>query len=129
MKKTGTMRHSYTAGVLLLLFSFNSSAQVSCVFCYDQNDSISQPVNNLVINGGFENHTCTTNPYVESCCPNSNYYSGDISDWTCIGGGLATYINIVAAWFSIIPEGNYGVYFGNGMCNACSNLQYDTSCI
>jgi len=114
---------------MLLLSGIFSNAQVVCVYCFDQNDSISQSVNNLLMNGSFENHTCIPNSSTASCCPNSNYYSGNISNWTCTGGGTLTYINIVDAAFSTIPNGNYGVYFGNAMCNACSSAQFDTTCL
>ena len=123
------IQNIYTIGIFLLLFTINTSAQVICVFCYDQNDSISQPVNNLLINGGFENHTCVPDNPNESCCPNSNLYSGDILNWTCTGGGVNTYTNIVSSNFSTIPEGTYAVYFGNAMCNACSFHQFDTTCL
>jgi PKD repeat protein len=117
---------------LILIFIFHSvfsNAQILCIYCYDQNDSISQNVNNLVMNGGFENHTCSPNTQQYSFCPNSNYYSCDISNWICTGGGIYSYANIWDNSSTIIPQGNFGVYFGNGMCHVCPGIQLDTTCL
>jgi hypothetical protein len=117
---------------LIIIFIFNSilsESQVVCIYCYDQNDSISQNVNNLVTNGGFENHTCIPNTQQYSFCPNSDYYSCDISNWVCSGGGINTYSNVWNNNFSTIPQGNVAVYFGNGMCSVCPAMQFDTTCL
>lgn len=103
--------------------------QVLCIYCYDQNDSISLGVNNLLINGGFENHTCIPNTTSSTFCPNSNNYSCDIANWTCTGGGPSTYACIFGALYAPMVEGANAVYFGNYYCKACSPITNDTSCI
>jgi hypothetical protein len=47
-----------------------------------------------------------------------------------MGGGSQTYACVIdyASW-SLIPQGNYAVYFGNSFCNACSSTAGDTSCL
>jgi hypothetical protein len=131
---------------ILLIISFaivgtNVNAQINCIKCYQQNDSISQNVNNLLLNGGFENTNCIPqNWYVSGFCPNSAFYSCNITGWTCTGGGSATYANIVDGNYSQIVQGTKAVYFGNNYCNPCSggtptnsggnnNVNNDTSCI
>jgi len=126
--------------LLLLLLSCalqfpNSNAQVICIMCYDQNDSISTGVNNLISNGGFENTPCPGSTGVigsaTSFCPNSIGYVCDLADWTCTGGGVSTYsciYNLVTNK-SMIQEGNNAVYMGNFYCNGCSNTTNDTSCL
>lgn len=115
----------------LYLSVLNASAQILCVLCYNQNDSLSDNINNLLLNGGFENSTCTPHPSSYSnFCPNSNVYAGDINNWTCSGGGFQTYtLWLESPTFSEIVEGNNAVYFGNRYCNACSSSQNDTSCL
>lgn len=105
-----------------------SEAQILCIYCYDQNDSISDNVNNLLLNGGFENYNCAVinNLYF---CPNSSLYNCDITNWTCTGGGISTYAHNYTSSNSIIVEGTYAVYFGNSICNACSAIIDDTSCL
>ncbi len=120
--------------VLLLSFSFviyNSvKAQIICIYCYEQNDSISQNVTNMILNGGFENTNCLPNIYSSSFCPNSNYYSCSLPDWTCTGGGTATYVSIDDYTFTQVADGNNGVYLGNGSsAMACSTTFNDTSCL
>jgi len=116
--------------ILLFLFAisiFNfSSAQVVCVLCFDQNDSISANVNNLIVNGGFENSTCGTIGYF---CPNSSFYSCDFIAWTCTGGGPNTYAHNSDNGFSMVNQGTYAAYLGNFYANACSNITNDTSCV
>src|SRR5882757_5662151 len=72
-----------------------STAQIICIYCYDQNDSISAGVNNLVLNGGFESTPCPASTGVigspTSFCPNSNGYVCDFDNWTASGGGSDTY--------------------------------------
>jgi type IX secretion system substrate protein len=122
---------------LLIIFSFSyckfSAAQILCIYCYDQNDSISAGVNNLLLNGGFENTTCTPAGGIigalTSFCPSSNGYVCDITNWTCTGGGTNTYACLFDNTWSIIAEGNYALYFGNHYCNACSSSGNDTSCL
>jgi len=109
---------------------FNSlQAQILCIYCYEQNDSISQNVNNMVLNGSFENHNCQPNIFSSSFCPVSQYYSCAVPDWTSTGGGFDTYLSIDDYTFTQTAEGNYAAYFGNGIgAMVCSSNQYDTSC-
>jgi hypothetical protein len=129
-----------TLQIFLLTFSFLAiasqiRAQVICIMCFDQNDSISTGVNNLLINGGFENHTCIASTGVigspTSFCPNSTGYSCDLANWSCTGGGTSTYACIydVITNKSMIQEGSNAVYMGNYYCNPCSNSASDTSCL
>lgn len=115
---------------LVVMCAQFSSAQIICIFCYEQNDSISLNVNNLLLNGGFENHNCIPmNWFSSSYCPNSAYYNCDISDWTCTGGGSNTYADIVTTGYAKVVEGTYTCYFGNSYARACSSTQNDTSCL
>ena len=117
--------------ILALAFCYkHSSAQIICIYCYEQNDSISQNVNNLILNGSFENTNCAPNIFSNSFCPNSNYYGCDIVDWTCTGGGTASYASIDDYTFTQTADGNLAAYFGNGsFASACSNIGNDTSCL
>jgi hypothetical protein len=124
--------------ILISIFQlsvYHSNAQVVCIMCFDQNDSISTGVNNLILNGGFENHNCPASTGVigslTSFCPNSTGYACDIVDWTCTGGGTSTYSCIydVNINKSMIEEGLSSVYMGNFYCNACSSNPSDTSCL
>ncbi|MFI5219461.1 MAG: T9SS type A sorting domain-containing protein [Bacteroidia bacterium] len=105
-------------------------AQILCIYCYDQNDSLSDNVNNLLLNGGFENGTCIPNFPGSTFCPNSNNYSCDVTNWTCTGGGSLTYAKIVNdSNYTIIVEGIKAAYFGNNLAHACSPTANDTSCL
>jgi len=125
--------------LLLAALSFTfckySTAQILCILCYDQNDSISIGVNNLLLNGGFENTNCNPSTGVigspTSICPNSNGYSCDFANWTCTGGGTSTYACLYNDSInkSIIEQGTNAVYFGNYYCNACSPVPGDISCL
>src|SRR4029078_5359291 len=112
-----------------LFSSSDSNAQVICIMCYDQNDSISTGVNNLIQNGGFEITPCPASTGVigsaTSFCPNSVGYVCDLANWTCTGGGSNTYACIynLVTNKSLICEGNNSVYMGNFYCNGCSNTQ------
>ncbi len=116
---------------LILNFSFLISnslhAQVLCILCFNQNDSISPNVTNLLQNGGFENGNC--GPGTGYFCPNSSFYSCDFPSWTCTGGGTSTYAHNSDANFSMVIEGTQAAYMGNYYCNACSNNANDTSCL
>lgn len=110
---------------------FQSQAQVLCIMCYDQNDSISTGVNNLLLNGSFENSNCSSGYILDVFCPNSSYYSCDLTNWTCTGGGSQTYVCVfdsLPGTRSTIVDGLYGVYMGNYFCNPCSQTVDDTSC-
>jgi len=109
-----------------------SPAQILCVQCFDQNDSIGINVgtNNLIINGGFENSTCNTSTFYPYFCPNSASYSCNVANWTCSGGDTSTYsqINTLQA-NNLVVEGINVAYFGNGFSAACSSTFPDTSCL
>lgn len=119
----------------LLIFNTDVRAQVICIYCFIQNDSISTGITNLIQNGGFENHNCTPSYGVigspTSFCPNSGGYSCDITGWTCTGGGQDTYACMYDLIInkSFIPEDSNAVYLGNYFANACSNTPGDTSCL
>lgn len=120
------MKKNLLLFLTIVFSSFISKAQVICILCFDQNDSISQNVNNLVIDGGFENG-CTVSQYF---CPNSSGYSCNISNWTCTGGGTSTYAQMLdGSYDSYVVEGQYAAYFGNAFCYTCTNVQGDTSCL
>ncbi len=117
----------------VLLFALNfvlvkfSSAQVICVQCYNQNDSIGVNVgsHNLIVNGGFENTTCATN-----CsgvyCPNSTTHNCDISNWSCTGGGSLTYGCVYDSANYFVVQGSRSVYFGSSYANPCSGTSAST---
>ena len=119
--------------LLLIIISFSfckvSSAQVLCIHCYDQNVPVSTVVNNLVANGGFEINTCIPGQYSDCYCPNSLSYDCDILNWTCTGGGTATYASMYDSTLSIIAEGTMAAYFGNFFSNVCTGGFGDLSCI
>jgi len=106
-------------------FSF-CQAQVICILCFDQNDSISDNVTNLIQNGGFEINNCGAMGYF---CPNSQNYTCDLTGWTCTGGGPYTYAHNLQNSLSDIVEGLNGAYMGNYYANACSTAPEDTSCL
>jgi PKD repeat protein len=112
---------------LLLLSSLVSNAQVVCIFCYNQNDSISSNVTNLIQNGSFE-YGC---PPFGNFIPNSTNYNCDLTGWTASGGASMTYAMV---WDTTVPasqtpDGANVVYFGNGVfARVCSAQYFDTSC-
>ncbi len=106
-----------------------STAQIICIYCYDQNDSISKGVNNLILNGSLEDNNCIPNSNAESFCPNSNNYTCDIKYWTCTGGGINTYASMWDPTLTVVPDGVEAAYFGNDFCKTCSNNTNDTSCL
>lgn len=104
--------------------------QVLRIYCYNQNDSISANVNNLLLNGSFENNNCTPNDWFNSSyCPNSNYYNCNIDNWICTGGGTETYADIIDINYANVVHGTKAAYFGNSYAKACSNTSNDTSCL
>lgn len=122
------MRNTRTLLTTLCLTIINLvSAQVVCIDCAVQNDSIVPGSTNLILNGSFENHNCIPqNWFNSSYCPNSSYYNCDITDWTCTGGGPNTYADIVDNGYSQVADGSYAVYFGSSFGIACPSS--DTSC-
>lgn len=113
---------------LSFAFISYSSGQILCINCYDQNDSISSGVTNLMANGSFENTDCQPWPGPDMYCPNSTGYSCNLAGWTCTGGGPSTYACTFNSTYVVIPDGNLAAYFGNSYCNACSTISGDTSC-
>jgi len=116
----------YLAIILIFCASY-SNAQILCIYCYGQNDSISQNVNNLVVNGGFENTNCAFNSNSNTFCPNSVNYNCDIANWTCTGGGINTYSIFADSNIWYVEEGTHSPYFGNAFCPPCANG--DTFCL
>jgi hypothetical protein len=116
--------------LITIISSTNSKAQIVCIYCYEQNDSISSFVNNLLVNGSFENNNCIPNNwFTSSYCPNSSYYTCDITGWTATGGGSNTYADIININYANVVEGTFATYFGNSYCHACSTTPEDTSCL
>ncbi len=111
------------------IFCNYSNAQVFCVLCFDQNDSVSYNVNNLILNGGMENSTCAPWPAGDRYCPNSAAYNCDITNWTCTGGGASTYACMMDSTYFHIVEGLRAAYFGNFFSQNCSATTGDTSCL
>ena len=119
------MKMLFLFAVLSFTFCKYSNSQILCIQCYNQNDSISSGVNNLLQNGSFENG-CINGSF----CPNSQYYTCDIPDWACSGGGTSTYaqvFDINGAWYggflSEIVFGQKAVYLGNFYCNAPDSIE------
>ncbi|MFN8394769.1 MAG: PKD domain-containing protein [Bacteroidia bacterium] len=117
--------------LLFALVSFSSlcSGQLVCIYCFNQNDSISLAVTNLITNGSFENNNCTPNTNGCSWCPNSNAYLCNMTGWTSTGGGTGTYSQMFTTLYSAVPQGNVAAYFGNSFCEPCSPTTNDTSCL
>jgi hypothetical protein len=116
----------------LSFLSLTSSAQVICTQCYNQNYRVLSDTDNLIVNGGFENTTCNIFNDTHSFCPNSTYYTCDIANWTCTGGGINTYASMMDTSISsrsIIVEGTKAPYFGNYFCKSCSTIPANISCL
>ena len=118
------MKKKFQLPFFLVFFSQLCSAQILCIYCYDRNDSISAGVNNLILNGSFENG-CNV---FEAFCPNSLTYQCNIANWQCTGGGYDTYAEIIGSAWSSIPNGIKAAYFGNDFCEACG-LPDDVNCL
>src|SRR4030095_6022844 len=112
-----------------LLFVTSISAQLECIQCFRQNNPLSPGAANRMLNGSFEQHTCTPSWLMHSYCPNSSLYDCDIDSWTCTGGGQSSYPVIFDNTLSLIPDGNFAAYFGNGNCFVCVDMSFDTSCL
>ncbi|HYV90129.1 MAG TPA: PKD domain-containing protein [Chitinophagales bacterium] len=126
------MKLLFLSAALSVALCKYSAGQIICIYCYDQNDSISSGVNNLLLNGGFEDTVCAGGYILDVFCPNSFYYSCDLTNWTCTGGGSGTYVCIFnndPYSRSFIPEGSRAAYLGNSFPNACSPVSNDTSCL
>jgi hypothetical protein len=57
------------------------------------------------------------------------YYACGFPGWLGSGGGDYTYACAIDSFWSALPEGSKGAYFGNNECRVCSNSLGDTSCI
>lgn len=111
-----------------VLFIAFTNGQVLCVQCIEQNEPVSTEVTDLIVNSGFEDTPCMPEWFGDSYCPNSNLYSCDIPHWVCTGGDELSYPGIFDSTLSVIPEGNYAAYFGNGNAFPCSSMFDDTLC-
>jgi gliding motility-associated-like protein len=121
-------KHLFLFALLCIAIIPLSKAQILCIYCYDQNDSISDNVTNLIQNGSFEVSTCTPNSNGNSWCPVSVNYNCDLANWTCVGGGTQTYSQLFNNAWTTVPDGAVAAYFGNAFCNPCSQTVDDTSC-
>jgi Secretion system C-terminal sorting domain len=116
------------ATLFFVLASFAAHAQLLCVQCYDQVARVDSTGVDLILNGSFENTTCQSYDLVwDVFCPASSQYSCDISDWTCTGGGSATYTLLYPPIYSTIPDGLKGAYLGSAFGSACPSG--DLSCL
>ena len=122
------MKRVYLPLTGLLLVAMGGEAQVSCVYCFEQNETISPEAVNLIANGSFENTTCTPGWFEDCYCPKSTKYNCDLANWTCTGGDELSYPSVFDTSLSIIPEGNNAAYLGNGNAFACSTEWGDLSC-
>ena len=122
------MKHYLLSGLLCLVIISKFFAQIDCIQCFHRNTPISPNATNLIRNGGFEDHNCTPAWFQGSFCPSSNLYDCDIESWRCIGGGTNSYPIIFDTTLSVIPEGDYAAYFGNGNAFMCIEFSFDTSC-
>jgi hypothetical protein len=114
---------------LLLIFTFlllagTSFSQITCIRCFNTNNTISPNANNLISNGSFE----------IGCGAGQNFWPGAgggcvFQDWVCTGGGNGTYAHADSYSLSMPSDGNIAPYMGNWYCTTCSNVQGDTSCL
>lgn len=105
------------------------NAQVLCISCADQTAAFNSTAPNLIQNGSFENTDCL--PYTQQWdvfCPASSSYACDIADWSCTGGGTATYALMYDASVSTVPDGTLAAYLGSAFGNLCSSITDDLSC-
>jgi hypothetical protein len=123
------MKNLLLFGLLMTASIQYGVAQIDCIQCFSRNDAISPNAPNRLLNGGFEQHNCDPAWLAGSFCPSSNLYNCDIESWRCIGGGTASYPVIFDSTLSLIPEGEFAAYFGNGNAFVCADLSFDTSCI
>ncbi len=117
--------------LLLLLLLTNIplvTCQLNCIHCFEQNEPINTGVTSLILNGGFENTTCTPGWFQDVFCPNSSLYNCDLSNWICTDGDAQSYPSVFDSTKSFIPEGHNAAYFGNGNAFACSEQWGDSSC-
>lgn len=124
------MKKNLLSFVLIFISIQFAPAQILCIQCFNQNDSIGLNVNNHIVNGGFENTTCLSNQYTSTFCPASTNFSCSIANWICSGGGTASYPSIDDNTFTVTADGSKAAYFGNGSNAAtCSATYNDTLCL
>lgn len=123
------MKNLFFSGLFYFACISFPSAQIECIQCFSRMDPISPDAVNLIQNGGFEHHNCIPAWFQGSYCPSSNLYNCDIDAWRCIGGGTNSYPIIFDSTLSLIPEGEFAAYFGNGNAFVCAEFSFDTSCI
>ncbi len=122
------MRANIVSLFIAVICATSVQAQVLCVNCYDQNAQVNTGAN-LVLNGSFENHDCGVWPgFWDVYCPSSGSYTCDIQNWTCTGGGAATYTLIFDATTTTVPDGLVAAYMGNAFAEFCGAVE-DTSCL
>jgi hypothetical protein len=119
------MKKIFTLVIAVILFCGFTSAQIICIQCFHQNDSISSGVTNLIKNGSFE-----------LGCPDGGYFCGNsvdsncaVTDWVSSGGGMSTYAHLVDSTWTIVPDGLLALYTGNFYANACPSSAADTPCV
>ncbi len=117
----------FVVGIIFLLLGEGARAQVLCIKGYEQNDSISSGVNNLLFNGSFENGC--PNYGNSRFCPNATFHACDLVNWSCTGGGTSTYASVKDSTLSIIPDASSVAYFGNYYSQICSPTPNDTTCL
>ena len=123
------MKNVILPALLCLLAPSFAISQIDCIQCFHRNSPVSPNANNRILNGGFETHDCVPAWFQGSFCPSSNLYDCDIESWRCIGGGTNSYPIIFDTTLSVIPEGQYAAYFGNGNAFVCAEFSFDTSCL
>ncbi|MEI6488355.1 MAG: T9SS type A sorting domain-containing protein [Bacteroidota bacterium] len=113
----------------IFLAVINSYSQIISIQCFNQNDSIGIHLgkNNLILNGGFENTNCGFNSNWNSFCPKSAFYTCNIENWVCVGGGSAVYPHFYDTTFEFVVEGKRAPYFENLYTKVNSKVNNDTA--
>lgn len=126
----GTIQKLIPTLFSIMVLHFNLSSQVYCIECFNQKTVLNPTSTNMLLNGSFETTNCSPNPG-NSFCPASLSFNCSINNWTCTGGGSSTYAHVSDNTFSIVPDGNLAVYFGNLYADACGSgtLPGDTTCL
>ncbi len=114
--------------ILLCILLVNAVfAQVQCVLCYNQNNSlVSSGTTNYILNGSFETNNCDSGEVF--CSESSNFSGCSLSDWVS-SSGIYSYPQIYKSNVCLIPDGNSAVYLGNYFYRACSQTYHDISCL
>ncbi len=112
-----------------VLINANTYSQVFCIECVNQTGILNPNAVNMIINGSFENNSCSADNSSSSFNPLSIFYNCDIAGWTSHGGGVDTRSCTIDTLFNTVPNGNVIVYFGNSVCKPCSSALNDISCL